>query len=81
MIGVFVLSVAVVLFYLLFLIPHSVTTTEIVEEGLRHEQVTTYPMSAKEYFFESLKLFSLINIPNFYLIIKKINRIMVGIDS
>lgn len=77
MAGIFIFSVAAVIFYLAFLIPHSISTTEIIEEGVRNERITTFPLSVKDYIFESLKMFLIINIPNIIIIIKKVNRIIV----
>lgn len=77
MAGIFIFSVAAVIFYLAFLIPHSISTAEIVEEGVRNERITTYPLPVKDYIFESLKLFLIINIPNIIFIIKKMNRTIV----
>ena len=77
MAGIFIFSIAAVIFYLTFLIPHSISTTEIIEDGVRNERITTLPLSVKDYIFESLKLFLIINIPNIIIIIKKVNRIIV----
>lgn len=77
-IGTFILSIAAVAVYLIFVIPHSVTTTEIAQEGIRHEMITIYPLSAKAYFAESLKIFCIINIPNMIFLIRKMNRRITG---
>lgn len=80
MIGTFILSIAAVAVYLIFVIPHSVTTTEIAQKGIRSEMITMYPLSVKAYFFESLKIFCIINIPNMIFLIRKVNRRITGSD-
>lgn len=81
MIGIFLLSIATVAVYLVFLIPHSVTSTRIVQEGIRDETITTYPLSTMRYCCESLKILCIINIINVIIIIIKINRMILGIDD
>lgn len=78
MLGIFVLSVVCVCLYLGFLIPHSISTEMIVQENLRTEKVVNYPLSFKTYFFESLKILCIVNIPNIVITIKKLNRIMIN---
>lgn len=77
MIGIFVLSLICVCLYLGLLIPHSITTERIVQDNLRIEEVINYPLPFKTYFFESLKIFGIINIPNIFIIIKKLNRTII----
>lgn len=76
MIGTFILSIAAVTVYLVFLTPHSVMTTEIVQGDIRNETITIYPLSLKDCFFESLKIFCIINIPNMMIVIRKVNRMI-----
>lgn len=72
MVGTFVISIVMVVFYMAFLIPHSITTIEIVEEGIRDERITTYPLSNKTYLLESLKIFCGINVPNAIIILRNV---------
>lgn len=79
-IGTFVLSIIAVAVYLILVIPHSVKITEVIQKGIRNETIITYPLSVKTYFFESLKIFCIINIPNMMIVIRKVNRKIIGED-
>ncbi len=68
-------SIAAVAIYLIFLIPHSMTT-ELFQSDIREEVITTYPLPRKEYLLESAKLFLIVNIPNVLILIKHFSRFL-----
>jgi hypothetical protein len=64
------ISIIVVIGYLLFLEPHEITTTHFVVGNTADVTITSHPLPCKEQAIEALKLFLLVNIPNFFILVK-----------
>lgn len=70
----FILSLVAVIAYLIA-IPHTVST-EYIHTRLEHATITTIPFTQREMLFEAVKVFLLVNIPNYFLLLYALWRKM-----
>jgi flagellar basal body-associated protein FliL len=64
---IFILSIIAAIVYILA-IPHS-TTVETIHTATEHSTITTYPLSHYEMVISTIKVFLLVNIPNYCILL------------
>lgn len=63
---IFILSIAVAAAYLIF-IPHTIRIQHIHNVRIS-ETITTYPLSHSQMFLGAIKIFAVVNLPNYFII-------------